>query len=397
MWRRLRWRDVKAACSRSASGTRPATRRNVPFPLLVLTCSRQKAVAYDRGSDAGRQGTASSNARMTNTTTVPQGATTGLHGIQAPVRDRLDLVLEELRGIAVSDFSMIEEVNAYLLDVPGKLFRPTLLLLASDVGGRSSDDAVTLGAVVELVHVATLVHDDAVDHSALRRGMPTVNSLWTHQVAIIMGDYLYSRAVTELARLGNLEAVRVLGSAANTMSIGEMRQLLSYDDITFSETEYYRLIAAKTASLISAACEMGALAGVRSHRVAFKRFGHFLGMAFQIADDMLDYSGSEDVTGKPAGLDLRERKVTLPLVGALREMSRVEVDQIRHMFTLVEPGDDEVRDAIALVRSNGGLEYARQKALEYARSAEAEIARLTADPALDALSEAVVYAVDRSR
>ena len=334
---------------------------------------------------------------MTDTTTVPQRATTGLHGIQAPVRDRLDLVLEELRGIAVSDFSMIEEVNAYLLDVPGKLFRPTLLLLASDVGGRSSDDAVTLGAVVELVHMATLVHDDAVDHSVLRRGMPTVNSLWTHQIAIIMGDYLYSRAVTELARLGNLEAVRVLGSAANTMSVGEMRQLLSHDDITFSETEYYHLIAAKTASLISAACEMGALAGEPSYRVAFKRFGHFLGMAFQIADDMLDYAGSEDVTGKPAGLDLRERKVTLPLVGALREMSPVEVDRLRHMFTLVEPGDDEIRDAIELVRGNGGLEYARRKALEYARSAEAEIARLAPGPALGALAEAVVYAVDRSR
>ena len=334
---------------------------------------------------------------MTNTTAVPQRTTTRLYGIQAPVGHRLDLVLEELRGIAVSDFSMIEKVNAYLLDVPGKLFRPTLLLLASDVGGESSEDAVTLGAVVELVHMATLVHDDAVDHSVLRRGMPTVNSLWTHQIAIIMGDYLYSRAVTELARLGNLEAVRVLASAANTMSVGEMRQLLSYDDISFSEAEYYRLIAAKTASLMSAACEMGALAGVQAYRVALKRFGHFLGMAFQIADDMLDYAGNEDVTGKPVGLDLRERKVTLPLVGALKEMTPAEVDQIRHVFTLVEPGDDEVRAAIELVRRNGGLEYARRKALEYAGSAEAEIARLAPGPALEALSEAVVYAVDRSR
>ncbi len=334
---------------------------------------------------------------MTKTTTAPRPAIHGLPGIQAPVRDRLELVLEELRGIAVSDFSMIEEVNTYLLNVPGKLFRPTLLLLASDVGDESSEEAVTLAALVELVHIATLVHDDAVDHSVLRRGMPTVNSIWTHQIAIIMGDYLYSRAVTELARLGDLDAMGVLASAANTMSVGEMRQLLSYDDISFSESEYYRLIAAKTASLISAACEMGALAGVAANRVAFRRFGHFLGMAFQIADDMLDYAGSQDVTGKPAGLDLRERKVTLPLVGALREMSPFEVDQVRHLFTLVEPGDDEVRGAIELVRRNGGLEYARTKAMEYADSAQAEIARLTPGPALDALSESVVYVVDRSR
>ena len=342
---------------------------------------------------------------MTKTTTssgitaqgLPGLVAQGLPEIQAPVGDRLELVLEKLRAIAVSDFSMIEEVNAYLLNVPGKLFRPTLVLLASEVGDESSEDAVTLAAVVELVHMATLVHDDAVDHSVLRRGMPTVNSLWTHQIAIIMGDYLYSRAVTELARLGNLDAVRVLASAANTMSVGEMRQLLSYDDISFSEAEYYRLIAAKTASLMSAACEMGALAGVPANRVALRRFGHFLGMAFQIADDMLDYAGSEDVTGKPAGLDLRERKVTLPLVGALREMAPAEVDQIRHLFTLVEPDDDEIDRAIGLVRRNGGIEYARRRAREYADSARAEIARLAPGTALDALFESVVYVVDRSR
>jgi octaprenyl-diphosphate synthase len=302
-----------------------------------------------------------------------------------------------LRGIAVSDFSMIEEVNAYLLNVPGKLLRPTLVLLASEVGGESSDDAVTLAAVVELVHMATLVHDDAVDHSVLRRGMPTVNALWTHQIAIIMGDYLYSRSVTELARIGDLEAVRVLASAANEMSVGEMRQLLSYDDIGYSEADYYQLISAKTASLMSAACEMGALAGVPANRGPLKRFGHYLGMAFQIADDMLDYAGSADVTGKPTGLDLRGRKVTLPLVGALREMSPAEVDQVRHVFTLVEPSDQDVEDTIALVRRNGGLEYARRKAFEYADAAETAIAGLTPGPALDALRDSVFYVVDRSR
>ena len=120
--------------------------------------------------------------------------------IQCLVRDRLDAVQGELKRIVVSDFDMIREVNEYLLTMRGKLFRPTLLLLASEVGGEASDEAVSLAAVVELVHLATLVHDDAVDHSVLRRGLPTVNALWTHQIAIIMGDYLYSRAVTELTR-----------------------------------------------------------------------------------------------------------------------------------------------------------------------------------------------------
>jgi octaprenyl-diphosphate synthase len=174
---------------------------------------------------------------MTSPTSVLPGTSAGLAAIQAPVTKRLEMVFAELRNVAVSDFDMVEEVNDYLLSVPGKLFRPTLVLLSSEVGGKPARESVTLGAVVELVHMATLVHDDAVDHSVLRRGMPTVNSLWTHQIAIILGDYLYSRAVTELARLGNLEAVRVLAAAANEMSVGEMRQLLSYDDISYSASE----------------------------------------------------------------------------------------------------------------------------------------------------------------
>lgn len=334
---------------------------------------------------------------MTSPTSALDRATLDLSRIQAPVRERLELVAEEIRRVAVPDFAMIEEVNAYLLAVPGKLFRPTLLLLSSEVGADPSDDAVTLAAVVELVHIATLVHDDAVDHSPLRRGMPTVNSLWTHQIAIIMGDYLYSRSVTELARLGKLESVRVLAAAANEMSVGEMRQLLSYDDVSFTEGEYFRLIAAKTASLMSAACEMGALAGNGEYREPLRRFGRALGMAFQIADDMLDYSGSADVTGKPAGLDLRGRKVTLPLVGALRQMSQTEVDQVRRVFTMVEPGDSEVGEVIELVQRNGGLEYARRKAIEYANAAEAALGGLVPGPALDGLRESVIYAVDRSR
>ncbi len=256
-----------------------------------------------------------------------------LSAIQAPVRAPLERVGDEIRRIVLSDFDQIEEVNEHLLFMRGKLFRPTLLLLSSSTGGRENEDALTLAAVVELVHLATLVHDDAVDHSALRRGLPTVNALWTHQVAVIMGDYLYSRGVSELARIGNLEALAVLANAANEMSVGEMRQLTSYDALDFTEDDYYRLIAAKTASLMSAACEMGAISGAPEHREALATYGHRLGMAFQIADDLLDYTGSEAVTGKPTGHDLRERKVTLPLVSALERVSRAEDREIRAFFT----------------------------------------------------------------
>src|SRR5690606_8662370 len=159
----------------------------------------------------------------------------------------------------------------------GKLFRPTLLLLSNEVGGSPNPAAVTLSAIVELVHLATLVHDDAVDHSVLRRGMPTVSALWNHQSAIIMGDYLYSRSIMELAEFGDVEPIRVLSRAANEMSVGEMRQLASCDALGYTEAEYYRLIACKTASLMSAACELGALVGDDRYREPLARFGHALG------------------------------------------------------------------------------------------------------------------------
>lgn len=334
---------------------------------------------------------------MTRSPSALREAPPTLEGIQAPVQDRLDRVTEELRRIIVSDFPLVEEVNEYLLLLKGKLFRPTLLLLANEVGDEPSEEAVTLAAVVELVHTATLVHDDAVDHSVLRRGLPTVNSLWTHQIAIIMGDYLYSRSVTELSRLENLEAVGVLARASNEMSQGEMRQLVSYDALDFTEEDYYRLIAAKTASLMSAACEMGALVGVRRYRKPLATFGHHLGMAFQIADDLLDYTGSEAVTGKPTGHDLRERKVTLPLVGALENADQPDEDAIRHFFTLVDPTDGEIQEIVELVRELGGIEYARERARHYGERAQAALQELPGDPASNTLADAVTYAIDRSR
>jgi octaprenyl-diphosphate synthase len=280
----------------------------------------------------------------------------------------------------------------------GKLFRPTLLLLVSEVGESPHGDALALAAVVELVHLATLVHDDAVDHSALRRGLPTVNALWNHQVAIISGDFLYSRSVMELARIGRIEAIRALANASNEMSIGELRQLVTYDALDFSEDDYYRLISCKTASLMGAACEIGALVGRDEYRDKFRRFGHSLGMAFQIADDLLDYEGSEETTGKPVGHDLRERKVTLPLLDAMRKVGSSEREEIRSFFTRIDPSDDEIATIVELVRSAGGLEYAREQARRHAAQAEAALDEVPFEGgAMGALRASIAYAVERSR
>jgi octaprenyl-diphosphate synthase len=318
-----------------------------------------------------------------------------LSEIQAPIRDRLDTVVDEIRRIILADFEPIGEINTYLTAVRGKLFRPSLLLLCNEIGGRPDLRADTLAAIIELIHLATLVHDDAVDHSVLRRGMPTVNAMWSHQVAIIMGDYLYSRSVTELTRLGDLEPIRVLAEASNAMSVGEMRQLSSHDALDFDEAAYVRLIQAKTASLITAACELGALSGAAEFREPLARFGHELGMAFQIADDLLDYTSDERVTGKPSGQDLREHKVTLPLLAVLPGLSAAQRGEVEALFAAPEPTDAQIASVIALVRQRGGLEYARKEALEYGRRAGEALAGLPDGPSLDALRASIVYATER--
>jgi octaprenyl-diphosphate synthase len=323
--------------------------------------------------------------------------TPALAEIQAPVRDRLDGVARELHRIVAADFPLIDEVNGHLMLMKDKMFRPTLSLLASAVAERPDPRAVTLAAVVELVHLATLVHDDSVDHSALRRGMPTINSLFSHQVSVIMGDFLYSRAVVELVRGGDLDVLRVLADATNAMTVGEMRQLTSLDALAFSEQDYEELIRAKTASLLSAATEIGALAGAAEHREALARYGERLGMAFQVADDLLDYTADEAVTGKPCGLDLREHKVTLPLIHALRGLTGAPRAEVDALFDDAEPDDARIAHVIEIVADRGGLDYARERGLEYAREAEAALAELPDSAATAALRDAIAYALDRSQ
>ena len=318
-----------------------------------------------------------------------------LSTIQQPVRPQLDLVVDELRRIVLSDFPVIEEVNDHLLWARGKLFRPTLLLLANRIGDRPHPAAVTLAALVELVHLATLVHDDAVDHSILRRGMPTVNALWNHQTAVIMGDFLYSRSVQELTALGRVDLLAVLARAANEMSVGEMRQLISCDAMQFTEEDYDRLIASKTASLMSAACEMGSVAGAAQYSGRLAAYGHDLGMAFQIADDLLDYTETADMTGKPAGQDLREHKMTLPLIAAMQTMDAAARRDVEAFFADPEPSEDGIQYVISLVREHGGIEYALQRARSFGERAAHAVASLPASDASDALRDAVTYVVDR--
>ena len=321
--------------------------------------------------------------------------TDALLAIQAPVRQQLDLVVDEMHEIVSSKLPMIEQVSAHLLRMRGKMFRPTLTLLSSAVTGEANARAIRLAAVVELMHLATLVHDDSVDHSVLRRGLPTVNSLFSHQVSVIMGDFLYTRAHSALVEVGDLEFLRILTTVANELTIGEMRQLGAVEGLGFSEDDYFALIRSKTAVLISAACETGALCGASRYRSALARYGELLGMAFQIADDILDYTSDSAVTGKPSGLDLREHKVTLPLILSLPQINGASRSRVEELFATEEPDDQLIADVVGIVADAGGIERAHQRGERFAQEAEESLASLPDSPVRSALTDAISYVMDR--
>ena len=332
---------------------------------------------------------------MTATLRPRSPMTAPLARIQQPVRAGLDKVSEEMVRIVVTDTPLISEVSRHLLGMKGKMFRPALVLLASQVEDGATERAATLGAVVELIHLATLVHDDSVDHSVLRRGMPTVNALFSHQISVIMGDFLYSRALLELVRLKDMNSLEVLAQASNDMTLGEMRQLALENPLAFSEADYNLLIRSKTASLMSAACEVGALCGAAAHRAALARYGAAMGMAFQVADDLLDYTAAKETTGKPTGLDLREHKVTLPLIAALRTMGASARGEVDAFFAATEPDDDAVARIIEIVAEEGGLDYARARGDEHAAIAEEALAPVPESEATAALRSAISYVMER--
>jgi octaprenyl-diphosphate synthase len=318
-----------------------------------------------------------------------------LSGIVAPVRAKLERVLPAMQGMVSHELPMIGAVSNHALGRAGKLFRPTLALLASEVDGKGEDEVVFLAAGIELMHLATLVHDDSVDHSAMRRGMPTVNAMFSHQVAVIMGDFLYSRALHALTKLDNLDVLKVMTYVSSELAVGEMRQIDATDALNFSEENYVRLVSSKTGSLLSAACETGSLFGAARHRKALARYGELLGISFQIADDILDYTEEESTMGKPSGIDLKEHKVTLPLIGALPRLSKAARARIDTLFKEDVPSDGLVREVVGIVTEAGGVEYARERGARFAEEAHETLASLPESPVRASLADAIVYVMER--
>ena len=319
--------------------------------------------------------------------------------LQQPVEAELRLVQDELARFFVCDVALINEISRHMLRTNGKRFRPTLLLLSAKLAGVSDHRAVLAGAIVELVHTATLVHDDSIDRSFMRRGLPTVNSLWNDQTSVIMGDYLYSKAFFLLVEHDLMEVVQILARTTHRMSLGEMLEIEKKLDFDVSEDAYFRLIQEKTAVLIAAACEIGAWLGFGDgrERRLMADFGLNLGMAFQIMDDILDVEGDTHTMGKSAGSDIQDGKITLPLIHALHKAPPAKVDHIRRRLLAGEINAAVAAEVGAFAAEYGGLDYARHRARGFADRAVEMLDGFEDTPIRSTLRDSVEYVLSRQK
>jgi len=318
--------------------------------------------------------------------------------VQGPVRRELAQVDRQLAMLFRSKIGIINQVAGHFLATRGKKFRPTLLLLVARLAGKADRDVVAAACVVESIHAAALIHDDSVDKSLLRRGLPTVNHLWNDEVAIIIGDFLYSKAFTKMVDEELHPAMEILARVSHEMTIGEALEFEHEGDLAVTEKDYLAVIRAKTASLIAGACAIGASVngkGKDKTRVKrFEAFGDHVGMAFQITDDLFDFVGDPTSTGKGVGGDLESGKITLPLIHALAQGGRgaARVGALVDKRKL-EPA--EWSELVALMESSGSIAYASQRAQDYAKKARRAIAPEPDSPIKTALESSIAYAVSR--
>ena len=322
-----------------------------------------------------------------------------LDTIRQPIAAPFDQFVERWDEAFLCDVHLVGAVGAHLHRAFGKRFRPTLLLLAAQGFGGVSREAILGAVVVELIHTATLIHDDSVDKSLVRRGLPTVNHVWNNDVAILMGDYLYSKAFSILVKNQMYDAMDLLAEATHLMSQGELRQIEQKNRLDLTEAEYMRVIDEKTACLIAAGCHYGAISSGADGdaAAAMGRFGRSLGLAFQITDDIFDYLGSQNVMGKAGGSDLEGGKITLPLLTALRNAPQKARDEMVELIRNREFRNGHWPDVVRFVTENGGVALSEERSAALARQAEAELRFVADKTARTALQDAVHYAVTRRR
>ncbi len=319
-----------------------------------------------------------------------------LQSLQGLIADDLGVLEGEYNSLLEGDLPLLQHICDHLKLGRGKRFRPTLLLITAKNGSGVNAEAVFAAACVELVHTATLIHDDFIDEAETRRNLPTVNAKWGPSAALIMGDWIYSKVFALLTARDMVEPMKIIARTTHSMSIAEMIQLERRRDLNLSEDDYMTVIRRKTASLIEASCEIGSLLHPElvKKRTSLATFGLNVGLAFQITDDIFDYLGDDRRLGKPVGGDWREGRITLPFIAAWRNAPAAEVARLQEALA-GERGAELWPDVCKMVQNYGGVDYAYEIAHKFGRHAKDSIAELEALPQREILTAAADYVLGR--
>jgi octaprenyl-diphosphate synthase len=313
-----------------------------------------------------------------------------------PMADDMHRVDEVIRQRLSSEVALIDQISHYIVSAGGKRIRPRLVLLFADALGFAGQERYELAATVEFIHTATLLHDDVVDESSLRRGRQTANALFGNAASVLVGDFLYSRAFQMMVSVNRMRVLEVLADATNVIAEGEVLQLMNMHDPDLAVDDYLRVIRYKTAKLFEASARLGAVLANADHMVeeACADYGRSLGTAFQLVDDLLDYEGDTHALGKNVGDDLREGKPTLPLLVAMARSTDDERRLMRHAIEHGEP--DRLDEILAIVRRTGALDATREAARAEADKADRALDALPNSAARKALLELSARSVERS-
>lgn len=320
-----------------------------------------------------------------------------IQNIKRPIERELAEFEKIFREAMKSNVPLLDRVMYYIVQRKGKQMRPMFVLLCAKMCGGISERSYTAASLIELLHTATLVHDDVVDDAYERRGFFSINALWKNKIAVLVGDYLLAKGLLLSLDKSEHRILQITSNAVKEMSEGELLQIEKARRLDIKEEVYYEIIRKKTASLIVAACSAGAASATTDEQVLenIKLFGEYIGMAFQIKDDLLDFS-SEDI-GKPRGMDIKERKMTLPLIYCLQHASGAEKRKMINIVKNHNSDKNKVQELIQLIQEGGGLTYAGKKMLEYKEKAYQILQKFPEDETVLALKQLVEYTIERKK
>ncbi|MBN2366601.1 MAG: polyprenyl synthetase family protein [Calditrichaeota bacterium] len=315
-----------------------------------------------------------------------------------PFKTDLDTFQDYFKNSMTSNLRIVDEVAKYLVRHKGKQLRPMLVVLSARTVSEPTPGSYRAAVVVELLHTATLIHDDVVDEAELRRGFPTINKIWKNKISILMGDYLLAKSLIIATEIGNLELMNIIANVAKSMSKGELLQIHKARKLNINEEEYFQLIQDKTASLISACCEIGAMTAnaTPEQRYSMKKYGQYLGIAFQIKDDLLDYQSNSGILGKPTGHDLKDKKITLPLLYAFQES---DTGERKRIIRMMKNGvrRRQIDHIIDFIIGRDGIRKAEEKADHYKNLAVSELRKLPESESRQALMDLAEFVVNRTK